>query len=100
VKYVQTPTLSEAPILPEVSAGNGYTESKWIAEEIIQYASNHTKLASVIVRVGQVCGGGPNGYWNTTEWFPAIVQSGPTIGCIPSDDRVCCAGSFETINIC
>ncbi|KAF9561175.1 NAD(P)-binding protein [Agrocybe pediades] len=87
IKYVETTSLTESPIAPEVSAGNGYTESKWIAEEVLRVASSQTTLNSVIVRVGQVCGGGPNGYWNTAEWFPAIVQSGPVLGCIATDDR-------------
>ncbi|KAF9553317.1 acetyl-CoA synthetase-like protein [Agrocybe pediades] len=87
-KSTQTPTpLPEEPIPPEVAVGSGYTESKWVSEDILMHACKHTKLNSIIVRVGQLAGG-TNGSWNIAEWFPALVQSSSVLGCFPTDHRV------------
>ena len=82
-------SIPEAPIAPEVAAGTGYTESKWVSEELLMEASKITPLNAIIVRVGQLCGG-LNGYWNTAEWLPSMVQSGQILGCLPTDDKVRC----------
>ncbi|KAF9556254.1 acetyl-CoA synthetase-like protein [Agrocybe pediades] len=79
--------VAESRVAPEVAANTGYTESKWVSEEILVDASKRTQLNSVIVRVGQLCGG-LNGCWNTAEWFPSLVQSAQTLGCLPTDDKV------------
>ncbi|KAF8161947.1 hypothetical protein K438DRAFT_1909851 [Mycena galopus ATCC 62051] len=76
----------EAAIESGIAAGTGYSESKWISEEILRKAGESTPLKSVVVRVGQLCGG-VNGAWNAQEWVPALVQSGKAIGCIPDDSR-------------
>ncbi|THV08176.1 acetyl-CoA synthetase-like protein [Dendrothele bispora CBS 962.96] len=70
---------------PQVASTSGYTQSKWVSEQIIQNAST-AGLHSVIVRLGQACGS-PNGSWNRKEWLPALVRSAPFLGCIPDDDR-------------
>ncbi|EPQ59006.1 acetyl-CoA synthetase-like protein [Gloeophyllum trabeum ATCC 11539] len=75
------------PVKPEIAVGTGYTESKWVSEEILLKAAAHTALDPMIVRVGQVCGGS-DGAWNVQEWFPSIVQSGPILKCLPEDQRV------------
>ncbi|KAF5351577.1 hypothetical protein D9758_007202 [Tetrapyrgos nigripes] len=67
---------------PAVAVNSGYGESKWCAETILQEASVHTPLKPVIVRVGQLSGG-PNGEWNTSEWFPTLVRSSQTLKKIP-----------------
>ncbi|KAF5366031.1 hypothetical protein D9758_006730 [Tetrapyrgos nigripes] len=69
--------------LPETSpVGSGYGESKWCGETILHEASRQTPLKPVVVRVGQLCGG-PNGEWNTTEWFPSLVRSSQTLKKVP-----------------
>ncbi|KAI0272871.1 acetyl-CoA synthetase-like protein [Russula aff. rugulosa BPL654] len=70
---------------PETSVGTGYSESKWVAERILDAAAERTALRPVVVRFGQVCGDG-NGTWNETEWFPSLVKSALTLGCLPSLD--------------
>ncbi|THU99130.1 acetyl-CoA synthetase-like protein [Dendrothele bispora CBS 962.96] len=65
------------------ATGTGYGESKWCAETILHQASLQTPLKPIIVRVGQLAGG-PNGEWNTKEWFPALVRSGQTLKQLPS----------------
>jgi thioester reductase-like protein len=72
---------------PETAVGTGYSESKWLAERILDTAAERTALRPVVVRLGQVCGDG-NGTWNEKEWFPSLVKSALTLGCLPSVDGV------------
>lgn len=72
---------------PEIPVGPGYAESKWIAERILDAAAERTALRPVVVRLGQVCGEG-NGTWNENEWFPLLIKSALTLGCLPSLDGV------------
>ncbi|KAF8968163.1 hypothetical protein BDZ97DRAFT_1655638 [Flammula alnicola] len=74
--------LLELPIDAEVAIGTGYTESKWVSEQILAAASANTTLRTVAVRVGQISGG-PNGFWNTKEWLPSLIQSANFVGCLP-----------------
>ncbi|KAF7358618.1 Acetyl-CoA synthetase-like protein [Mycena sanguinolenta] len=84
--------ISEGAILPEkvieakVAAGSGYTESKWVAEQILTKVEERTPLKAVSVRVGQLCGG-LNGAWNTTEWFPALVQASQVVRQFPESHK-------------
>ncbi|THV08158.1 acetyl-CoA synthetase-like protein [Dendrothele bispora CBS 962.96] len=84
--YAEKRPFSEVPVSPKVASARGYTQSKWVSEQIIQNASSTAGLHSVIVRLGQACGS-PNGSWNRKEWLPALVRSAPFLGCIPDDDR-------------
>ena len=71
----------------EVAIGNGYVQSKWVAEEILQKAASRTSLRPTIVRVGQICGGA-TGVWNSNEWFPLMVRSSTALQVFPQDHRV------------
>ncbi|KAI5119742.1 hypothetical protein M0805_008672 [Coniferiporia weirii] len=66
------------------AVGAGYSESKWVCEELLSVASQKTPLESVIVRIGQMSGMNTNGCWNTKEWVPAMFKSSITLGCLPS----------------
>lgn len=79
--------LAELPIEAQVAIGTGYTESKWVSEQILATASAQTTLKSVIVRVGQISGG-PKGFWSIKEWFPALVQSAKFVSCLPDAHKV------------
>ncbi|KAH9000656.1 acetyl-CoA synthetase-like protein [Lactarius hatsudake] len=70
---------------PEIAVGTGYSESKWVAERILDAAAERTALRPVVVRLGQVCGDG-SGTWNESEWFPSLLKSAITLGCLPSVD--------------
>ncbi|KAF4612641.1 hypothetical protein D9613_011797 [Agrocybe pediades] len=83
----ESSSILENPIPAEVAVNTGYTESKWVSEEILLNASKTTRLNCIIVRVGQLSGG-INGCWNPAEWFPSLVQSGQMLGCLPTDDKV------------
>lgn len=80
----QQQRLSETHVGSATALGSGYTESKWVAEEILAKTSESTPLKTTTVRVGQLCGG-INGAWNSHEWVPALVQSAKFLGCIPDD---------------
>lgn len=79
-------TVSEKPVDAILAIGNGYTQSKWVSEEILYSARAQTALKPVVIRVGQLCGS-LDGSWNAHEWFPSIVQSTPKLGCFPDDDQ-------------
>jgi len=83
------PVLEHA--VPAAAAvGSGYGESKWVAETLLMEAMARTPLHAVIVRSGQVSGG-LNGYWNSSDWFPSMIQSASRVGCLPlasSSERV------------
>lgn len=65
-----------------VAHGLGYTESKWVAEQLIDCASNASGFQALVVRVGQMCGG-RGGSWNTKEWVPALVRTSVALGAVP-----------------
>lgn len=67
---------------PKTVAGWGYSESKWVAEHILEQVAQQTALKPLVIRPGQLSGG-PNGYWNTKEWFPALVKASQTLGKLP-----------------
>jgi thioester reductase-like protein len=65
-----------------IPLGQGYAESKWVAEMILHAAAKATTLRPQVVRVGQISGG-VNGAWNTSDWVPAIIKSSIALGCLP-----------------
>ena len=65
----------------------GYPESKWIAERLLQIAAKELSFKTSIVRVGLLAGS-PSGYWDTSQWFPSLVQSAEYVGCLPTGDEV------------
>ncbi|KAH7912698.1 hypothetical protein BJ138DRAFT_1083028 [Hygrophoropsis aurantiaca] len=78
--------MLEAPIKPDVAISSGYTQSKWVSEEILMNAARKTPLKPLIVRVGQLAGG-LSGAWNISEWVPALIQSAEALRCLPMDDK-------------
>lgn len=75
--------VPELPIEePSVALGQGYSEAKWVSEQILYRAAKATPLRPIVVRVGQISGG-INGSWNPSDWVPAIVKSSLRIGFLP-----------------
>ncbi|KAI0772397.1 acetyl-CoA synthetase-like protein [Trametes elegans] len=68
---------------PELAAGTGYSESKWVTEQLFARAHKKTGLHTVSVRVGQISGDQRTGGWNTTEWVAALVRASQRLGYIP-----------------
>ncbi|KZV99483.1 acetyl-CoA synthetase-like protein [Exidia glandulosa HHB12029] len=76
----------EEQILNPVSVvGQGYPESKWISERLLDMVSKRTSLKTLSVRVGQLAGGS-SGCWNVSDWVPVIVRSAAKLGCLPDCD--------------
>ena len=64
----------------------GYAESKFVAEQIINYAAEKGPLSHSLAfaRVGQIAGAARHdGIWNTDEWFPSLVASSVDLGIMP-----------------
>jgi len=75
--------VPEKPVDPVSAVGGGYSESKWVCEEILSVVAAKTALRPVVVRVGQLSGVSTNGYWNPKEWVPSLFKSSVHIGYLP-----------------
>ncbi|KAF9000304.1 hypothetical protein BDQ17DRAFT_1427303 [Cyathus striatus] len=64
---------------PSAAVGNGYGESKYIAERILVNSGLH----ATSVRMGQISGGLPNGAWATSDWVPILIKSSLALGALP-----------------
>ncbi|KAL5534944.1 hypothetical protein ACEPAF_3034 [Sanghuangporus sanghuang] len=69
--------------VPDSALGLGYTEAKWVSENVLDKAARCTALRPTVVRIGQLVGG-PSGYWNEREWFAAIIKSSLLFGVLPN----------------
>ncbi|KAL0571105.1 hypothetical protein V5O48_010852 [Marasmius crinis-equi] len=71
---------------PDHAIGNGYSESKWVAENIMLAARKATPIRAVSVRFGQLLGSARNGNWTTQEWFPSIVCAAQMTNSFPNTE--------------
>lgn len=63
---------------------NGYAESKYIAEQLLDYSVQRLPVKLSFARVGQVAGAVKfDGLWNPSEWFPSLVTRSDHIDFIP-----------------
>ncbi|KAG6899435.1 hypothetical protein C0993_010310 [Termitomyces sp. T159_Od127] len=76
---LEVPFPEEVVTDAAVAVGNGYGEGKYVAERIL--AKSGIQVASL--RIGQVCGGLPNGAWATSDWLPILVKSSVALGALP-----------------
>ncbi|KAJ7715960.1 acetyl-CoA synthetase-like protein [Mycena metata] len=65
----------------DAAIGNGYSESKYVAERILAAS----RLEATSFRIGQITGSSTNGAWATTDWVPVFVKSSIALGNFPSD---------------
>lgn len=72
---------------PSIVVGQGYPESKWIVERMLDIASARTPLQSLSIRLGQLAGGS-SGCWNVSDWVPVIARSANKLGCLPDCETV------------
>ncbi|KAJ3532134.1 hypothetical protein NM688_g7468 [Phlebia brevispora] len=82
-----TKPCKEGLIDATVSVGTGYSESKWVSEQILNRASKQTPLRTVAVRVGQLTGSSISGAWKPAEWVPALVRSSAYLKCLPVTNK-------------
>ncbi|KAI8996302.1 acetyl-CoA synthetase-like protein [Trametes punicea] len=81
------PAPESIDIEPELAVGSGYSESKWVTEQLFGRAAERTGLSTTSVRVGQVSGDERIGGWNTSEWVAALVRTSQRLGCVPLKDE-------------
>ena len=63
---------------------NGYAESKYVAEHLVNYASQTSDLLCSIARVGQIAGPVDHaGLWSPDEWFPSMIITSAHLSAIP-----------------
>ncbi|PPQ80241.1 hypothetical protein CVT25_003501 [Psilocybe cyanescens] len=74
------PYPEEVLLDPKYAVGNGYGESKYVAERLIAQSG----VQGTSFRVGQVSGGLPKGAWATTDWVPNLVKSSIGLNALPS----------------
>lgn len=87
--------LTETHIDPHIAEGTGYSESKWVSEELLRLVPG---LRYLVVRVGQLAGG-PRGTWNPKEWVPSMIQSSTVLGCLPDDEQVCVLSPYTVYSV-
>ena len=85
--HLETGKTPEKPIAADFApAANGYAESKYVAEQIIEQAAQrlapHGSVA--YARVGQLAGAvNHKGIWNKDEWFPSMIVSSAHLNALP-----------------
>lgn len=62
---------------PEASTAMGYSQSKWVAEQICSRAEEQSAMHGrvAVFRVGQLAGDSERGIWNTKEAWPIMLSS-------------------------
>ncbi|TFK24574.1 hypothetical protein FA15DRAFT_756455 [Coprinopsis marcescibilis] len=83
-----TTYLEEPSTDPNLSVATGYLESKWVGERIVRITGDKLGLPTKIIRAGVLSGSNTNGAWDSSHWVPALVCSGPYLGCLPEGDSV------------
>lgn len=80
--------IPEAPIWnPSASMSIGYSESKQIAEKLLERAAATAGIPVSVIRIGQI--GGPQSMtltkWTPQELVPSMLRTSRSIGLIPLD---------------
>ena len=77
--------IPEEVITTESAPGpNGYAESKFLSERLLDHAAQKLSIDTAFARVGQIAGPVRHtGIWNKAEWFPSLVISSLHVGVIP-----------------
>ncbi|KAI1619273.1 hypothetical protein EDD37DRAFT_698729 [Exophiala viscosa] len=82
--------IPEEPIMDfRQGISNGYTQSKLVAEYIVQKAMESFGAWTSILRIGQIVGDTRLGLWNETEAAPLMIRSALILGCLPMLDMKC-----------
>jgi thioester reductase-like protein len=81
--------VAEAPMMDfRQGISTGYTQSKLVAEYIIQQAVEDLGASACILRIGQIVGDTKAGIWNDDEAPPTMIHSALALGCLPALDMV------------
>ncbi|KAE8363507.1 hypothetical protein BDV27DRAFT_129836 [Aspergillus caelatus] len=77
----------ETVIKTNTPAPNGYADSKYLAEQLLDQAARQdpVHVHASFARVGQVAGPVRSpGLWNKAEWFPSLALSSLHLGALPN----------------
>lgn len=81
--------VAELPIMDfRQGISTGYTQSKLVAEYIVQNAVENFDASASILRIGQIIGDTKEGIWNDSEAPPMIIRSALALGCLPTLEMV------------
>ncbi|KAK5124063.1 hypothetical protein LTR85_002260 [Meristemomyces frigidus] len=71
---------------PAAATDLGYSQSKWVAEQICRKANVATRLKGRIsvFRVGQLAGDSKHGVWNAKEAWPMMLSAVKVTGSLPA----------------
>ncbi|KAE8150923.1 hypothetical protein BDV25DRAFT_139358 [Aspergillus avenaceus] len=78
--------VPETPLLGKPGpSGQGYAQSKHVAEQICLSASLRSGMPCTILRIGQIAGPMTKscGRWNRNEWLPSLIITSKSMGMIP-----------------
>lgn len=82
-------SVAEAPMMDfRQGLSTGYTQSKLVAEYIIQQAVEDYDASACILRIGQIVGDTKAGIWNDDEAPPTLIRSALALGCLPALEMV------------
>ena len=77
-------TLEDVVTADSAPGPNGYAESKYVSEHLLDCAVQKLSIKASFARVGQIAGAvNHRGLWNKAEWFPSLVISSLHVGAIP-----------------
>ncbi|OAP57137.1 hypothetical protein AYL99_07874 [Fonsecaea erecta] len=82
--------IAEEPIMDfRQGMSSGYTQSKVVAEYLIQRAVEDFGALACNLRIGQIVGDTKYGLWNEHEAIPLMIRSALSIGTLPALDMKC-----------
>jgi thioester reductase-like protein len=68
---------------PGAAIGLGYSESKWIAEQLVHAALVAAPaLRATCIRTDTLSGSA-SGAWDRSHWAPSIINAASVLGCVP-----------------
>ncbi|KAH8430211.1 uncharacterized protein LDX57_007880 [Aspergillus melleus] len=80
--------IEETPLAIESALSMGYSQSKWVGEQIVSH-SRSMGARAYSLRIGQISGHSQRGLWNDSEAIPLLVRSALTLKALPEMDATC-----------
>lgn len=74
--------LEMASADPATAGSLGYSQSKWVAEAIVERAGLQG-LRCAVARIGQLCSNSVTGVWNESEGWPLMVRTSRELKALP-----------------
>ncbi len=70
---------------PNADLDSGYSQSKWVAEQLVREASSRG-LPAAIYRPATLAGDSRTGTWNTDDFFCRVLKGCVQLGSVPDED--------------